>query len=159
MPIGGAYNTSRLSAWVGSWRAQLLLAGELIHTDYNGLRKSDRKTGHPDLGTEVSRKPLLRGDAISSGVVDIIGPTFRGKAAYACEKTAHLAESFGVQCGSNSNLPSVELVNLHCCCRSQTANSRTPLPPAPMTARMKEPLQIDRGVTPIRRGTRHWGQF
>lgn len=60
-------------------------------------------------------------------------------------KTAHLAESFGVQCELHTTIyHPLEIVNLHCCCGIPNCEFFELLYPLNvMAAGMKQPIQID----------------
>jgi L-alanine-DL-glutamate epimerase-like enolase superfamily enzyme len=119
----------------------------LFDTDYYGLRKLTAQLDLPVCGTEVVHGSHYSvADCIATGVVDIIRTDVSWKGGVtAVMRTAHLAESFGIQCEIHTAIyHPLEVVNLHCCCAISNCEFLELLyPPSAMTMGMKEPLQID----------------
>ena len=119
----------------------------LFDTDYHGLRKLTAKLDLPICGTEVVHgSHYSAAECIASGVVDIIRTDVSWKGGVtAVMKTAHMAESFGVQCEIHTAIyHPLELVNLHCCCAISNCEFFELLYPASaMAAGMKQPIEID----------------
>ena len=90
----------------------------LFDENFHNLRELTRILDIPIIGTEVIAKhPYSVAECISSRVVDVVraDPSWSGGIT-ATMKTAHLAESFGVQCEIHTAIyHPLELVNLHCC--------------------------------------------
>jgi L-alanine-DL-glutamate epimerase-like enolase superfamily enzyme len=73
----------------------------------------------PVIGTEVLQgSHYLTAECIASGVIDMVRTDVSWKGGVTpVMKTAHLAESFGVQCELHTTIyHPLEVVNLHCCC-------------------------------------------
>jgi L-alanine-DL-glutamate epimerase-like enolase superfamily enzyme len=91
----------------------------LFDVDFHGLRKLTSKLDIPICGTEVlAGSHYSTSECIASRVVDIVRTDVSWKGGVTpVMKTAHLAESFGVQCELHSTIyHPLEIVNLHCCC-------------------------------------------
>lgn len=91
----------------------------LPDTDFYGLRKLTAALEIPVCGTEVLAGHIhTTAECIASGVVDIVRTDVSWKGGVtAVMKTAHLAESFGLQCELHTAIfHALEIVNLHCCC-------------------------------------------
>ncbi len=89
----------------------------LYDTDYKGLRMLTSKLDIPICGAEVvAGSHYSAAECISSKVLDIVRTDVSWKGGItAVMKTAHLAESFGVQCEIHTAIyMPLELVNLHC---------------------------------------------
>ena len=91
----------------------------LFDVDFNGLRKLSAQLDIPICGTEVLvGSHYSTAECIATGVVDIVRTDVSWKGGVtAVMKTAHLAESYGVQCELHTTIyHPLEIVNLHCCC-------------------------------------------
>ena len=91
----------------------------LFDVDFHGLRKLSAALDIPVCGTEVlPGSHYSTAECIASGVVDMVRSDVSWKGGVtAVMKTAHLAESFGVQCEVHTAIyHPLEIVNLHCCC-------------------------------------------
>jgi L-alanine-DL-glutamate epimerase-like enolase superfamily enzyme len=91
----------------------------LFDVDYGGLRKLAAALDIPICGTEVvAGSHYSAAECIASGVVDIVRTDVSWKGGVtAVMKTAHLAESFGMNCEIHTAIyHPLELVNLQCCC-------------------------------------------
>lgn len=91
----------------------------LFDVDFGGLRKLAAALDIPICGTEVvAGSHYSAAECIASGVVDIVRTDVSWKGGVtAVMKTAHLAESFGMNCEVHTAIyHPLELVNLHCCC-------------------------------------------
>ena len=85
---------------------------------FHNLRELTRILDIPIIGTEVIAKhPYSVAECISTRVVDMVRADVSWSGGItATMKTAHLAESFGVQCEIHTAIyHPLELVNLHCC--------------------------------------------
>ena len=90
----------------------------LYDVDISGLRKLTQKLDIPICAGEVvAGSHYSAAEYIASGAVDIVRTDVSWKGGItAVMKTAHLAESFGMQCELHSTVyHPLELVNLHCC--------------------------------------------
>jgi L-alanine-DL-glutamate epimerase-like enolase superfamily enzyme len=90
----------------------------LFDTDLHGLRELARELDIPICGTEVlAGSHYSTAECITSRAVDIVRTDVSWKGGITPTlKTAHLAESFGVQCELHTTIyHPLELVNLHCC--------------------------------------------
>jgi L-alanine-DL-glutamate epimerase-like enolase superfamily enzyme len=90
----------------------------LYDVDWHGLRELSRALDIPICGTEVlAGSHYSTAECISSHVVDMVRTDVSWKGGVtAVMKTAHLAESFGMQCEIHTAIyHPLELVNLHCC--------------------------------------------
>jgi L-alanine-DL-glutamate epimerase-like enolase superfamily enzyme len=119
----------------------------LFDVDFNGLRKLTSALDIPVIGTEVlSGSHYLTAECIATGVVDMVRTDVSWKGGITpVIKTAHLAESFGVQCELHTTIyHPLEVVNLHCCCAISNCEFFELLyPTSHMEFGMKTPLQID----------------
>jgi len=91
----------------------------LFDVDFKGLRDLREKLDIPICGTEVlPGQHYSTAECITSGVVDIVRTDVSWKGGITpVMKTAHLAESFGLQCELHTAIyHPLEIVNLHCCC-------------------------------------------
>ena len=92
---------------------------EPLHDEnFHNLRELTRILDIPIIGTEVIAKhPYSVAECISTRVVDMVRADVSWSGGItATMKTAHLAESFGVQCEIHTAIyHPLELVNLHCC--------------------------------------------
>ena len=91
----------------------------LYDVDYYGLQKLTDKLDIPICGTEViAGSHYSAAHCIREGIVDMVRTDVSWKGGVtAVMKTAHLAESFGVQCELHTAIyHPLELVNLHCAC-------------------------------------------
>ncbi len=89
----------------------------LFDHDYHGLRELTRILDIPICGTEVvAGSHYSAAECIASRVVDIVRTDVSWKGGITpVMKTAHLAESFGLQCELHTAIyHPLELVNLHC---------------------------------------------
>ena len=90
----------------------------LYDENFHNLRELTRILDIPVIGTEVIAKhPYSVAECISTRVVDMVRADVSWSGGItATLKTAHLAESFGVQCEIHTAIyHPLELVNLHCC--------------------------------------------
>ena len=90
----------------------------LFDENFHNLRELTRILDIPIIGTEVIAKhPYSVAECISTRVVDMVRTDVSWSGGItATMKTAHLAESFGVQCEIHTAIyHPLELVNLHCC--------------------------------------------
>ena len=90
----------------------------LFDENFHNLRELTRILDIPIIGTEVIAKhPYSVAECISTRVVDMVRADVSWSGGItATLKTAHLAESFGVQCEIHTAIyHPLELVNLHCC--------------------------------------------
>ena len=90
----------------------------LLDENFHNLRELTRILDIPIIGTEVIAKhPYSVAECISTRVVDMVRADVSWSGGItATMKTAHLAESFGVQCEIHTAIyHPLELVNLHCC--------------------------------------------
>ena len=103
----------------------------LFDVDYHGLRKLAAQLDIPICGTEVvAGHHYSAAECLATNVVDMVRTDVSWKGGVtAVMKTAHLAESFGVQCEIHTAIyHALEIVNLHCCCAiSNCEYLRTPL--------------------------------
>jgi L-alanine-DL-glutamate epimerase-like enolase superfamily enzyme len=119
----------------------------LFDTDFHGLRRLARDLDIPIAGTEVLvGSHYATAECITSGVVDIVRTDVSWKGGVtAVMKTAHLAESFGMQCEIHTAIyPAMEIVNLHCCCAISNCEFFEALVPGSlMQLGIKNPINID----------------
>jgi len=90
----------------------------LFDVDLHGLRRLSEALDIPICGTEViAGSHYSTAECIASRCVDMVRTDVSWKGGItAVMKTAHLAESFGMQCEIHTAiLHPLELVNLHCC--------------------------------------------
>lgn len=119
----------------------------LFDVDFHGLRKLTAKLDIPICGTEVlAGSHYSTSECIASRVVDIVRTdvSWKGRVTPVM-KTAHLAESFGVQCELHTTIyHPLEAVNLHCCCAISNCEFFEVLYPLSyMEFGMKNRLEID----------------
>ena len=91
----------------------------IFDVDFHGLRKLTEQLDIPICGTEViPGHHYSAAECIATKVVDIVRTDVSWKGGVTpVMKTAHLAESFGVQCELHTTIyHPLEVVNLHCCC-------------------------------------------
>jgi L-alanine-DL-glutamate epimerase-like enolase superfamily enzyme len=119
----------------------------LWDTDFAGLRKLAAALDIPICGTEVlAGNNYSTAECIATGVVDIVRSDVSWKSGVtAVLKTAHLAESFGMNCEIHTAIyHPLEVVNLHCCCAISNCEFFELLcPPEYMDFGMRTPLEID----------------
>jgi len=119
----------------------------LFDVDFNGLRKLTSSLDIPIIGTEVLQgSQYLTAECIATGVVDMVRTDVSWKGGVTpVMKTAHLAESFGVQCELHTTIyHPLEVVNLHCCCAISNCEFFELLYPLSyMEFGMKNALDID----------------
>lgn len=119
----------------------------LFDVDFNGLRKLASALDIPVIGTEVLHgSHYLTAECIATGVIDMVRTDVSWKGGVTpVMKTAHLAESFGVQCELHTTIyHPLEVVNLHCCCAISNCEFFELLYPLSyMEFGMKNRLQID----------------
>ena len=91
----------------------------LYDQNFHGLRKLTAQLDIPICGTEVlAGSHYTTAECIASNVVDIVRSDVSWKGGVTpVMKTAHLAESFGVNCELHTAIyHALEILNLHCCC-------------------------------------------
>jgi len=119
----------------------------LFDVDFYGLRKLSSQLDLPICGTEVvAGAHYSTAECLATGVVDIVRTDVSWKGGVTpVIKTAHLAESFGVQCELHTTIyHPLEVVNLHCCCALSNCEFFELLYPlAYMDFGMKNKLGID----------------
>ncbi len=119
----------------------------LFDVNFHGLRKLTAKLDIPICGTEVLEgSHYTTAECITTGVVDIVRTDVSWKGGVtAVMKTAHLAESFGVQCEVHTAIyHPLEIVNLHCCCAIANCEFFELLyPQSAMAFGLRQPLRID----------------
>ncbi|MCC6390440.1 MAG: mandelate racemase [Bryobacterales bacterium] len=119
----------------------------LYDTDFGGLRKLAAALDIPICGTEVlAGNHYAIAECIATGVVDIVRSDVSWKhGVTAVMKTAHLAESFGMNCELHTAIyHPLEVVNLHCCCAMSNCEFFELLYPVEyMNFGMRAPLNID----------------
>lgn len=121
----------------------------LFDVDFHGLRKLTAQLDIPICGTEVlAGSHYSAAECIASNVVDIVRSdvSWRGGIT-AVMKTAHLAESFGVQCEVHTAIyHPLELVNLHCCAAIKNCEFFELLEPISyFDFGLMEPIKVERG--------------
>ncbi|MFY0650523.1 MAG: hypothetical protein JXQ96_00750 [Cyclobacteriaceae bacterium] len=121
----------------------------LYDVDFHGLRMLTEKLDIPICGTEVlAGSHYSTAECISSRVVDIVRTDVSWKGGITpVMKTAHLAESFGMQCEIHTAiyLP-LELVNLHCAAAMKNCEFFEVLDPIEyFDFGLAEPIQIEDG--------------
>ena len=130
----------------------------LFDTDLHGLRELTRALDIPICGTEVLHgSHYSTAECIASRVVDIVRTDVSWKGGITpVMKTAHLAESFGVQCELHTTIyHPLELVNLHCCAAIRNCEFFEVLMPVEyFDFGLKDPLRIQSGqaILPDRPG-------
>jgi len=121
----------------------------LYDTDMHGLRELTRKLDIPICGTEVlAGSHYSTADCIASHAVDIVRTDVSWKGGItAVMKTAHLAESFGLQCEVHTAIyHPLELVNLHCCAAIRNCEFFELLEPLEyFDFGLKKPIPIEEG--------------
>ncbi len=119
----------------------------IFDVDFHGLRKLTEQLDIPICGTEViPGHHYSAAECIATKVVDIVRTDVSWKGGVTpVMKTAHLAESFGVQCELHTTIyHPLEVVNLHCCCAISNCEFFELLYPlAPMELGMRSKLNID----------------
>jgi L-alanine-DL-glutamate epimerase-like enolase superfamily enzyme len=119
----------------------------LFDVDFYGLRKLASQLDIPICGTEVvSGSQYSTAECLATGVVDIVRTDVSWKGGVTpVMKTAHVAESFGVQCELHTTIyHPLEVVNLHCCCAISNCEFFELLYPSSyMDFGMKNKLDID----------------
>lgn len=121
----------------------------LFDVDFHGLRELTRRLDIPICGTEViAGSNYSIAECIASRVVDIVRTdvSWRGGITPVM-KTAHVAESFGVQCEIHTTIyHPLELVNLHCCAAIQNCEFFEVLEPLDyFDFGLAEPIRIEDG--------------
>lgn len=121
----------------------------LFDVDFHGLRELTRTLDIPICGTEVlAGSHYSTAECIASRVVDIVRTDVSWKGGItAVMKTAHLAESFGMQCEIHTAIyHPLELVNLHCCAAIKNCEFfEVLLPLHYFDFGLKEPIRIEAG--------------
>jgi L-alanine-DL-glutamate epimerase-like enolase superfamily enzyme len=119
----------------------------LFDVDFHGLRKLAAQLDIPICGTEVvAGSHYSTAECIATQVVDIVRTDVSWKGGVTpVMKTAHLAESFGVQCELHTAIyHPLEMVNLHCCCAISNCEFFELLYPLEaMNPAMRTPIDID----------------
>jgi L-alanine-DL-glutamate epimerase-like enolase superfamily enzyme len=119
----------------------------LFDVDFHGLRKLTAKLDIPIIGTEVlAGSHYSTAECIATGVVDMVRTDVSWKGGVTpVMKTAHLAESFGVQCELHTTIyHPLEIVNLHCCCAISNCEFFEVLYPlSAMEFGMKNKIDVD----------------
>ncbi len=119
----------------------------LYDVDFLGLQKLTAKLDIPICGTEViAGSHYSAAFCIREGIVDMVRTDVSWKGGVtAVMKTAHLAESFGVQCELHTTIyHPLELVNLHCACAMKNCEFFEILWPSDMYSfGLKKPIFID----------------
>ena len=119
----------------------------LLDTDFYGLRKLTAALEIPVCGTEVLAGHIhSTAECIASNVVDIVRTDVSWKGGVTpVMKTAHLAESFGLQCELHTAIfHALEVVNLHCCCAISNCEFFELLyPTTSMEVGLRSGIQID----------------
>ena len=128
----------------------------LFDESHHALRELARTLDIPICGGEVLNKhPYSLAEAISTRVYDIVraDPSWSGGIT-AVMKTAHLAESFGVQCELHTTIyHPLELVNLHCCAAVRNSEFFELLVPDENYAfGLAEPIRIEEGFAILPEG-------
>ena len=121
----------------------------LYDVDYHGLRMLTDKLDIPICGTEVlAGSHYSTAECISSRVVDIVRTDVSWKGGITpVMKTAHLAESFGMQCEIHTAIyMPLELVNLHCAAAIKNCEFFEVLDPIEyFDFGLAEPIRIENG--------------
>ena len=121
----------------------------LYDENFHGLRELTRILDIPIIGTEVIEKhPYSVAEVISTRVVDMVrADVCMSGGITATRKTAHLAESFGVQCEIHTAIyHPLELVNLHCCASIKNSEFFEVLVPYEyFSFGLKHPIKIENG--------------
>lgn len=121
----------------------------LYDVDLYGLQKLTHDLDIPICGTEVIvGSHYATAHCIREKIVDIVRTDVSWKSGITpVLKTAHLAESFGVQCELHTALyHPLELVNLHCCAAIKNCRYfEVLLPTSYFDFGLKEPIRIENG--------------
>ena len=121
----------------------------LFDTDFHGLRELARVLDIPICGTEVlGGNNFSTAECIATRVVDIVRTDVSWKSGItAVMKTAHLAESFGLQCELHTTIyHPLDLVNLHCAAAIKNCEFFELLTPEGyFDFGLKEPIKIEDG--------------
>ncbi len=121
----------------------------LFDENFHNLRELTRILDIPIIGTEVIAKhPYSVAECISTRVVDMVRADVSWSGGItATMKTAHLAESFGVQCEIHTAIyHPLELVNLHCCASIKNSEFFEVLVPYDyFNFGLKESIKIENG--------------
>ena len=121
----------------------------LFDENLHGLRELTRILDIPIIGTEVIAKhPYSVAECISTRVVDMVRADVSWSGGItATMKTAHLAESFGVQCEIHTAIyHPLELVNLHCCAAIKNSEFFEVLVPYEyFNFGLKQPIKVENG--------------
>ncbi|MEM0915089.1 MAG: enolase C-terminal domain-like protein [Planctomycetota bacterium] len=121
----------------------------LYDVDFHGLKKLTDKLDIPICGTEVlAGSHYATAHCIKEGIVDMVRTDVSWKGGITpVMKTAHLAESFGMQCELHTTVfHPLDLVNLHC--NAAIKNSEffeVLLPTSYYDFGLKEPIKIEDG--------------
>lgn len=119
----------------------------LFDVNFHGLRRLREKLDIPICGVEVlPGQHYSAAECIASGVVDMVRTDVSWKGGITpVMKTAHLAESFGVQCELHTTIyHPLEIANLHCACAISNCEFFEVLYPlSSMDFGMKNKLRID----------------
>jgi len=122
----------------------------LFDENFHGLRELTRILDIPIIGTEVIAKhPYSVAECISTRVVDMVRADVSWSGGItATMKTAHLAESFGVQCEIHTAIyHPLELVNLHCCAAIKNSEFFEVLVPYEyFNFGLKHPIRVENGL-------------
>ena len=128
----------------------------LFDENFHGLRELTRILDIPIVGTEVlAHHPYSVAECISSRVVDMVRADVSWSGGItATMKTAHLAESFGVQCEIHTAIyHPLELVNLHCCAAIKNSEFFEVLVPYEyFNFGLKDPIKIIDGKAQLPKG-------
>ena len=121
----------------------------LFDENFHNLRELTRILDIPIIGTEVIAKhPYSVAECISTRVVDMVRADVSWSGGItATMKTAHLAESFGVQCEIHTAIyHPLELVNLHCCAAIKNSEFFEVLVPYEyFNFGLKDPIKVENG--------------
>ena len=121
----------------------------LYDENFHNLRELTRILDIPIIGTEVIEKhPYSVAEVISTRVVDMVrADVCMSGGITATRKTAHLAESFGVQCEITTSIyRPLDLVNLHCCAAMKNSEFFEVLVPYEyFNFGLKHPINIENG--------------
>ena len=121
----------------------------LYDENFHNLRELTRILDIPIIGTEVIAKhPYSVAECISTRVVDMVRADVSWSGGItATIKTAHLAESFGVQCEIHTAIyHPLELVNLHCCAAIKNSEFFEVLVPYELfNFGLKEDIKVENG--------------
>jgi L-alanine-DL-glutamate epimerase-like enolase superfamily enzyme len=121
----------------------------LFDVDFHGLRELCRELDIPICGVEVlGGSCYSAAECIATHVVDIVRTDVSWKGGITpVMKTAHLAESFGMQCELHTTIyHPLELVNLHCCAAIKNCEFFEVLVPWEyFNFGLKQPLKVEKG--------------